>query len=444
MSEEDFIYASYMAALPHLRSKRDEEVRKPEFARILLDKLGSPDRGIPVILVTGSKGKGSVSRMIAFLLESMGFRVGLFTSPHLLDFRERIRVNGLPIPKDAFHRHGERVKEELEKIPVRPLQGEYIGPIAVSLALAFLHFQEEKVEVAVLEAGRGGLMDETNQVLHQVAVITPLFEEHLDQLGPTLADVVRHKLGIIREGVERVYIGRQGEEALKEIKNWKEKRGISPPSLIHWREYGRDFSLEKVNVTLAGTEATVRLGEERLPPILLPLLGEYQGENLALALRVVKDWTGEKGKRIVEKSDFGRFRWPGRGEILGRNPLIILDGGIHRSSAASLSRLVASLPHSRLHVLLSLPKDKDVEGVLQVWAETADLIVTTETTNPSLSYEAPYEELLQKAGGRGGHLPDPQRALVKTIEGLDGNGILVLMGTQSFVADMLRLLGRSP
>lgn len=439
MAIDDFVYSSYMAALPHLKSKLDEEVRKPELGRLLLDLLGRPDEGIPTILVTGSKGKGSTARMISFLLEEMGYRVGLFTSPHLLQFRERIRINGEPIPEEDFRLLGEQVVEKMKEINVDPQAGEYIGPIAISLALAFLYFRQEGVEVAVLEAGRGGLMDETNRVEHQAAVITPLFEEHLDRFGPTLSDVVRHKLGIVRDGVERVYIGRQGEKAEGLISAWRASHGKDSGEMPLWYEYGRDFAAERSRVTLEGTEVTLRLGEEILPLVRLPLIGDYQGENLALALKVVAHWTGKSGHEIIAGVDFSRFHWPGRGEVFRLRPLVILDGGIHRSSAESLLRFIEGLPYSRLHLLLSIPKDKDLKGVLQVWGRQADLIITTEATNPSLSFDLPYEEYLREVGLRGRHIPDPTEAYRSAKEGLDEEGILILMGTQSFVADMLRI-----
>jgi dihydrofolate synthase/folylpolyglutamate synthase len=437
MRAEDFIYASYMEALPHLHSKkRDQEVRKPELGRKLLRDLGSPEKGLPIILVSGSKGKGSVSRMISFLLEGMGYRTGHFSSPHLLDFTERIRVNGKAISHKDLDRLTAMVKPVVERIPVHPLKGEYISPIAISQAIAMLYFMEQQVDVAVVECGRGGRFDDTNVLPHQVAVITPIMEEHLEQLGPTLEDIVWHKLGIICDGVEHAWIAKQREDVqeiiLSQIRE-EQYKGCN----IHF--FGQDFLLLERYTSLSGTMAQVKALDYNYPPVMIPLMGDFQAENLSLALAVVDAWSNGKARTIDWEERLQHLRWPGRCEMIGRNPLIILDGGIHRSSALQVRNLVTELPYSKLHVVLSIPRDKDVDGVIGIWSEVADEIITTESSNPYLDYNMDYMKVLQQHFPTGQHISDPSKAIEAGKTGLDQDGILVLMGTQSFVADVKRM-----
>lgn len=439
MNAEDFIYSSYMKALPHMRKDYDDKTRNPAYSKMILDGLGHPEEGIPMILVTGSKGKGSVTRMIAFLLEQMGYRVGHFSSPHLLEFTERIRVNGRAISDAEFTRWTEKVKEVVDEINVNEEAGEYISPIAISQAVALLHFKEQRVDVGVIEAGRGGRFDDTNNLPHQAAVITPLMEEHLDKLGPTLKEIVWHKLGIIRQGVERVYIGKQRPDVWRLIEEQWENEFKS----FAVQKYGEHFEAVQIDTTLQGTRTELRIGSSVLSGLTIPLLGNFQAENLALAFAVVNDWTNGMAGQIDWEDILPNLRWPGRCEVIGHQPVVLLDGGIHRSSALEVRRLLEPLSYSRLHVVLGIPKDKDIEGVVSVWADKADRLITTETTNPYLDFNYNYKELLDRYTPCGEHIANPALAIEKAKAGLDQHGILLLMGTQSFVGDVKRIWGES-
>lgn len=156
---EDMIYSSYLRAINNITQTLDEEVRKPELTRVLLDAVGSPDRNQKYILVTGSKGKGSTSRFISSLLSHLGYKVGLFTSPHLVDFNERIRVNGQAIATEDFVRLGNVIRGGFHQIEEQLAADEYQGPVGVALAIAALYFKEKGTDINVIECGRGeGLM----------------------------------------------------------------------------------------------------------------------------------------------------------------------------------------------------------------------------------------------------------------------------------------------
>lgn len=438
MDVEDFIYSSYGRARPYIPNLTDDFVRKPEFAKQLLQLLNHPEAGIPMILVTGSKGKGSVSRMIAFLLEQLGYRVGHFSSPHLLEYAERIRVNGKAISDSDLKRLTLKIMPFVDKLEVQAELGEYISPIALGQAIAMLYFQEQAVDVAVIEAGRGGRFDDTNQLPHQTAVITALMEEHLDQLGPTIDQVIWHKLGIINEGVNRVYIGKQNADVLMKV-----DQQIEEQTSVQVFHYGRDFAADQIQISLSGTQTNILSRNTHLDGIMLPLLGKFQAHNFALAFTVVNDWTEGAAAKVDWSLHLPALRWPGRCEVIGQAPLVLLDGAVHRSSAEQIRDVLQAIHYSRLHVVLSIPKDKDVDGVVEVWSEAANLLITTTTTNPYLDYDYAYTQLLAGYGSKARHIEQVEQALELAREGLDGQGVLLLMGTQSFVADIKRLWGES-
>lgn len=439
MNVVDFIYASYGEARPYFLSGTDDCTRYPEFATQLLHHFGFIEHPIRTILVTGSKGKGSVSRMIAFLLEKGGYRVGHYSSPHLLDFSERIRVNGKAIADADLERLATEIAPIVEALDINPIAGEYISPIAISQLLALLYFREQHVDVAIIEAGRGGRFDDTNRIPHEVAVITPILEEHLEQLGPRLREVVWHKLGILTPEVQKAYISKQGIEVASLVAKQLRSEAHSIPIYFD----GRDFGATDIQLSGEGTTTTVHSHGIRGDAVTLPLLGSFQADNYALAYTVANDWCDRALAHIAWGQHLPTLRWPGRCEIIAHYPTVLLDGGIHRTSAEQVRDLIMALSHSRLHVVLSIPTDKDIRGVIAVWAPLADRLITTTTSNAHLRYDADYQALLdeQYVGGR--HIADVATAIHFAQEGLGANDLLLLMGTQSFVGDVKRLWGES-
>ncbi|MDY0324115.1 MAG: Mur ligase family protein, partial [Candidatus Carbobacillus sp.] len=254
MAIDDWMYASYMRAHPFITGKNDAKTRHPELTSLLLERLGRPDVGIPAVVITGSKGKGSVAALTFFVLRAAGYRVGLFTSPHLLNVRERIRVDGRAISEKDFVRLSNVVKKAASDVPEKPEAGRYLGPVGLALALAYLYFKEKAIDVAVIESGRGGRFDESSVIDHKVAVITSIFPEHLEALGPTLRDIVWHKTGIITPSVQTVIIGQQTEAVMTYIKAFRDADRAFP----RWMIFGEDIKAEVLALDITGTKA--RLG----------------------------------------------------------------------------------------------------------------------------------------------------------------------------------------
>lgn len=369
----------------------DFETRSPEYARDLLDAMGNPDRGTDLMIVTGSKGKGSTSRMISSLLSRSGKRTGLFSSPHLVDFNERIRVDGRAISDEDFIRIANMVEPELNELAKSVPDNKYIGPIGVLLVIAMIYFKEQNVDIAVMEVGVGGKFDEVNVLDNRWAVMTPVLREHLDRLGPSLEDVVENKTAIVKPKTEKVFVGKQTAESLSLLR--KTLRTKMATAFI----YGRDFKDTDVRVEELRTKFNLTLSTRQLGGLSLPLHGTYQAQNAALAVMVVEEVLGGTGvSKTVVHDCFRDLVWPGRCEVVGYEPMVVLDGTIHRSSVAYLKEWLGRFNFLDCSVILSIPADKDYKGVIEEISDIADRIVLTKPKFSLREYPKRIEEFGRK------------------------------------------------
>ncbi|WP_117237834.1 bifunctional folylpolyglutamate synthase/dihydrofolate synthase [Thermus sediminis] len=338
-----------------------QEVVTPGLERIwaLLTRLGHPEEAYPAVLVGGTNGKGSVARTLAALLEEAGLRVGLYTSPHLVEFSERIQVSGRPIPEG-------RLKALLEE--VRP-HAEVLGAsfFEIATATALLHFAREGVEFAVLEVGLGGRLDATNAAEPLLSVVTNIGHDHLEVLGPTLKDVAREKAGIFRMGVPALTAARgEGLLALRE-----EAQARGAPLWV----LGEDFQVEGVKPFSKGLGFTLRLpktGEFR--PLRTGLLGPHQAENLALSALSGRllgaSWEAvERG--LLKAENPGRLQRlsHGRGEL-------ILDGAHNPEGAFALRealRFHGLLPAA---FVLAFSREKDHAAMAEALRGLGPVVLT--------------------------------------------------------------------
>ncbi|UOE93598.1 Mur ligase family protein [Alkalihalobacillus sp. LMS39] len=434
---EDFIYHSYLRARPYLNHEEDEYVRKPQFTRTLLDEIGAPDQGQNIILVTGSKGKGSTSRFISSLLSYHGYKVGLFTSPHLVDFKERIRIDGKAIDKADFINYAQKIKASVEKIEQSLQPSEYQGPVGVTLAIALLHFQAKQTDFNVIECGRGGAFDDTNVLLNEWAVITPIMEEHMKQLGPTLSNIVRHKLGIVKKETNFVYVNNQRIDVLRQIKEVMTRE--------HVNYSGTHFSVDNISLSPEGTTFDVNTKLGRYANITVPLLGEYHTRNAALAVALCEDIVKKKLDLSTVHECFSNIIWPGRCEVVGQNPVILLDGAIHREAAIYLQGVMDVLKEKKdLDVIsiVSVPKDKDYKGVMEVVSRFSKMLIVTTPDKSHLEFPTEavdYAKTLLPNSIDCSSLEEAF-AFVTTKEQTD---IVLVVGTQTFIGNAKRLLGQS-
>jgi len=370
---------SYEEALDYLNSFIDYSVVRADkyspqtfgLGRMVnfLAALGNPQDRYPVLHVAGTKGKGSVAAMAASALRAGGYRTGFYTSPHLLDFRERAQVDGQFIPREA-------VAEIVETL--RPVEPQFPGlsHFELTTALAFVYFARERVDAAVIEVGLGGRLDATNVVTPRVSVISSLSYDHTYLLGNTLAEIAAEKGGIIKPGVP-VVSAPQKPEALAVLERLSAERH-APLSLA-----GRDWLYHLVSHDLAGQEFEVwSAGEQeqldglraqghpvdwRPEQLRIPLLGRHQVENAVVAyaaLQALRDQGLPLAPEAIREG-LRTVHWPGRFEIVSRRPFLVLDGAHNRDSAQKLATTLQDyFPGRRVTLIFGASSDKDVSGML--------------------------------------------------------------------------------
>lgn len=453
---ENVVYRSYLKAIGHIRETSDRRVRKPVWTRRLLDALGSPDRDRRVILVTGSKGKGSTARYISMLLGRMGYRVGLFTSPHLVHFNERIRIGGRAIADADFIRIMGEVEPELRRLEAKLAEDEYVGPIGIALAAALLYFREQRTDFDVIECGRGGLYDDANVLMNEWAVITAVMEEHVKQLGPGLPDIVRHKAGIVKSCTRTAVVGKQREDVLPLLRaalssasaRSAEERedGEAGPRRLRLLFDGEHFGAVSRRLEAGGTKFDVRTEAAEYKGLEVPALGLFQADNAAAAIQLCERVAGRRLDAAMTAAALSAAVWPGRCEVVREHPTVILDGAIHRDSARYAAEVVRALNPRRDRKVVSIvgvPADRDYAGVIGVLSGVSDAVYVT---RPDESHLAFPEDALEAARR---HKPDGSRqfpvlgeAIAHAVDG-ERADLVLIVGTQTLIGNAKRLFGQS-
>lgn len=425
----NLIYRSFSQHGRHIVNDQD---RHPEHTANLLDSLGRPDRNAANILVTGSKGKGSTALYTAALWETLARPVGLFTSPHLLDTLERIRVNRTMISEPAFERVFDRLVPDLTRILEQLPPGQYVGPVGIFAALAAWHFHEQKVAGAVYETGRGARFDDVARVFHPTAVITTILPEHLRELGGSLETVAWHKAGAICPETTLVVLGSDSELLRRAVDTRVHELGTDPVIQVapHYVE------LDETGIDDQGAAFTLTFRDgRRWADCRIPAIGAVVN-NVATAVTAVELALGRVLSEAATRPVLASLAWPGRGEVLKRRPFTLLDAGVRPESIRGL--LIQSGPFDR--ILLSIPDGKDQMGMAHEALRYAREVYVTGCSNPRLTYH--FDTLLNRE--RITVIPDVGEALAAIHEGIDADTRLFLCGTISFVADVYRYFGRTP
>jgi len=352
---------------------------KLERMKRLAALLGDPQRSVRSIHIAGSKGKGSTASYVHSILGSAGFKTGLYTSPHLVSFRERIRIGGELISEEDLARILGRIKRVLESSMKdgRPTFFE------IYTALAYIYFKERRADLAVYEVGLGGRLDATNLVESLISAITPLSYEHTDKLGDTLEEITTEKCGIIKRGSICVSAP-QERPALKVIEDICKERKVR---LIL---VGRDIKFKE----LASDENSNTFGVSGLfreyEGLKTSLIGPHQMVNAATAIGIIEALRLQK-VIIPEKAvrnGIRDARWPGRLEIVDRRPFVLLDGAHNKASARILVEAVKKIfKFRKLILVFGVSKDKDVKGILEELMPLSDFIVLTKSKVPERAME---------------------------------------------------------
>lgn len=432
-----YIFSSYVRAKPFRRVGFDKDTRNPAHTRRLLDAIGAPDRGQYNVRVTGSKGKGSTARLLAGVLESQGLRVGLFTSPHLIDYTERIRVNGRAIGEREFVRLLLSFRPTADRLASEFGPGDYYGPVGLTAVVAALHFRNLQTDVNVFELGRGARFDDVNVLDAKWAVITPVQHEHVEQLGPGLSDIAWNKAGAIGPGIRGATVGLQPPEALSVLKEEADRWGVALDVL------GTDFIVENVRAQANETAFSVVGRFARYEDLTVSLLGRHQADNATVAVAAAERVIGGalSGDRL--RKSLAGLRFPGRMHVLERCPRILIDGAINRESGAYAAEMIATLRPEKLVLVMGLPDDKDVAGLAASLGGEAATVIVTPAENPHLRYAdaAAVRAALRRTSSIVIDCRSFEEAIALAEELAGRSGMVAVIGTQSLVADALRHYG---
>ncbi|MBV6701345.1 folylpolyglutamate synthase/dihydrofolate synthase family protein [Kitasatospora aureofaciens] len=372
-------------------SKRwPENKLEPSLDRIeaLMDILGQPQRSFPSIHITGTNGKTSTARMIEQLLNAFELRTGRYTSPHVETVTERISLDGAPITPERFVEVYRDIAPYVEMVDAQ--QPVPMSFFEVLTGMAYAAFADAPVDVAVVEVGMGGSWDATNVIDAAVAVITPIGLDHTDKLGETTGEIAVEKSGIIKPGAVAV-VAQQQLDAAQTIL----RRAVEVDATVA-RE-GMEFGVIRREVAVGGQLVTLRgLGGEEYEDVFIPLHGEYQAQNAALALAAVEAFFGVGGARggqldvdKIRQAFFG-VSSPGRLEIVRRSPTIILDAAHNPHGAqATVAAIGEAFGFTRLVGVIGTSGDKDVAGVLEAFEPIlAEVVITRNSTHRAMDVDA--------------------------------------------------------
>ena len=334
----------------------------------LCKRLGNPENKFKSIHITGTNGKGSTSHMLASILQAAGLKTGLYTSPHLKDFRERIKINGEMIPQQYVINFVNEHKNYFEEL--------HPSFFEMTVGLAFDYFAKEKVDIAVIEVGLGGRLDSTNVITPEVSVITNISFDHMSLLGDTLEKIAAEKAGIIKPGIP-VVIG-ETQEATAGIFAEKAKQGQSP---IVFADVA--YSAQSARQKEEGNRLYLYMDVEKEGAVIYTnlqseLLGLYQLKNIPTVLAAVEQ-LNKKGYALPEitvrmgiKQVVSSTGLLGRWQVLSQRPLVIADTGHNEAGIKEVLMQLNLTPHDRLHLVIGMVNDKDISTVLDLLPKDAE------------------------------------------------------------------------
>lgn len=345
-----------------------------ERMRTLLHLMGDPQERFKAVHIAGTKGKGSVSAFLANILKVNGYRTGLYTSPHLQDYNERIQVDGQPIGHQVFVELVSEIKDNFTKI-------NSLSTFEITTAIAFYYFARREVDVAVIEVGLGGRLDATNVITPLVSVITSISYDHIHILGNTLPKITKEKCGIIKPG-RPVVVSKQRPEVKRVIR----KIALQRNSPI--MEADQAFQATRLEYSLCGQTFSIKEKKNRKnqpQTYSIPLLGQHQIENAVTAISVLTELEKEGYSFDPEKVSLGlkTVYWPARFEVLRLKPPLIIDSAHNRDSAARLRQTLEDyLPGKKVILIFGVSMDKDVDGMLAELQGSIEKVVLTQSIHP--------------------------------------------------------------
>jgi len=417
----DYLYSFVDNSMTHQQNLAPENF---DLARVdaFMDCLDNPQLDYPVIHVAGSKGKGSVSALCAAALQAQGYMVGLYTSPHLRDFEERIQINGESISRKKFVSLMDEIKEHVAVIP-------NLTTFEIATALGFWYFARQQVDIAVIEVGLGGRLDATNVVQPLVSVITALYLEHTYILGDTLPKIAAEKGGIIKHNIP-VVLAPQEQSARDVI------AAIAADVGAPLIEVGVDVPYHRGFASLNGQTFSVGLGEDQIE-LCIGLLGPHQVDNAAVAYAAMIALR-QQGLTVANKAikqGFADVVWPGRFEVLRRDPPLIIDAA---HTPGAIGKLVETLdqffPGRSVLLIFGVSEDKDIAGMLAELKPRVTKIYCAQAPHPRAMDPIKLAEQANAIGLPAESIPNTGDAIKLAIQQSDPDHVVLVTGSIFIVA----------
>jgi dihydrofolate synthase / folylpolyglutamate synthase len=420
----------YTEAIAELDSRQPQRM-VPDLTRIteLVNLLDHPELTYPTIHVTGTNGKTTTTRLIAALACAHGLTAGAYTSPHLHSVSERLTLCGDPITEDEFAEEYERLLPLLREVDGR--SDERVTYFETLTALAYVWFADKPVGVGVFEVGMGGVWDATNLVAGDVAVLTPIALDH-PELGPTVRHVAAEKAGIIKAGKTAVS-REQPPEALTVVE--ARVREMEGQLLLEGRDWELAGRIQGIGAQLLSVRGLFGTYEG----LRLPLFGDHTARNAAAAVVAFEAFVDRKLDQESLEEALGGFAAPGRLEVLGRHPLVVVDGAHNPAGAEALARAVReAFTPERVHLVMGVPANKDVEGIVASLAPLADAGYATRSSSARAAAPDVVQASLVAAGVPTSAFASVDEALTDALEQAQEGDLILVTGSLYTVADARR------
>jgi dihydrofolate synthase / folylpolyglutamate synthase len=396
--------------------------------RTLLRHLGNPHMKFKSAHVAGTKGKGSTCHMLAGMLQYGGLKTGLYTSPHLIDMRERIRINGELITREGLVEQVKRIEPVLRRMTHT---GERPTFFEIFTAMSFCHFADHKVDIAVIETGMGGRLDSTNVLLPEVTAVTSISKDHMAVLGNTLAKIAEEKAGIFKKDVPALTC-QQDPEVLPVLR--RVAGNVKAPLCVVGQDLEFSFRFEITRPIGPHMRVCLTTEAQRFEHLAVPLMGEHQAVNCGLALAML-DRLKQRGLPFeMNKALEGlnHVQIPGRLEVVNRNPHVIIDGAHNAASVQALFRGVGQhIPYDSMVVIFGCNCDKDIDGMLEQVSLGADKVIFTRSANnPKAADPSELSNLYTERYGKMAQVADSfSRAMEIAIRAISREDVVAVTGS---------------
>jgi dihydrofolate synthase / folylpolyglutamate synthase len=393
---------------------------------LLCERLNNPHKKFKSIHVAGTNGKGSVSHMLAAIFQTAGYKTGLYTSPHLYDFRERIKVNGAMCEEDFIIDFVKKIKPAIQEVEPSFFE--------ITVAMAFEYFAQQKVDVAIIEVGLGGRLDSTNVITPELSVITNIGWDHMNMLGNTLEEIAFEKAGIIKEHVP-VAVGEKKKETQEVFK----KIASQKHSPLFFAE--ENFSVKNYKLSNAAIEISVADKNATVTNYELDLPGIYQTKNILTVLQAIellKEWKLSTGQvQQALKNIKGLTGLYGRWEIIHEQPTVVLEVAHNKDGMEQMLAHLQNISFNQLHIIIGMVKDKDVEQVLELLPSSANYYFTQAHIPRALNAQM-LQTKASDYGLSGICFDDVNVALQQALTSCTKNDLIIVCGSIFLVAEVNR------